>query len=234
VVVASWVAISSAVHRPFRTHYGRQPPTRKSIRFWDKKLRTRGSLLRVKSPGKTRTSEENVSRTRKAVQLSPRKSIRAAILQLRTNSTFKSARCTTQKAPHKCVQELTDSCIKTKWVSKMHKLRCRHVRKNWRVTRFHPSSVLLRRGEGPCQWSCKQVQLQNLRLSKSTYQLERRNPKMNVWAGLMHDKLTGLFFSEKTVTGHSYLDMLELYALPPIPPQTILQKWHAASFLPPC
>jgi hypothetical protein len=38
---------------------------------------------------------------------------------------------------------------------------------------------------------------------------------VNVWAGFMNNKLIGpLFFSEKTVTGRSYLDMLELYALP--------------------
>jgi hypothetical protein len=41
----------------------------------------------------------------------------------------------------------------------------------------------------------------------------------------MHDKLIGpFFFLEKTVTAHSYLDMLELYALPQLPPQTILQQ----------
>jgi hypothetical protein len=42
----------------FRMQYVRQPPTRKSIRFWDNKLRTISSLLHVKSPGKTQTSEE--------------------------------------------------------------------------------------------------------------------------------------------------------------------------------
>jgi hypothetical protein len=46
--------------------------------------------------------------------------------------------------------------------------------------------------------------------------------RVNVWAGLMHDKLIGPFLSEETRTGHSYLDMLELYALPTLPPQTIL------------
>jgi hypothetical protein len=47
---------------------------------------------------------------------------------------------------------------------------------------------------------------------------------VKAWAGLIH-KLIGLFFfSEKTVTGRSYFDMLELYALPQLPPQTILQQ----------
>jgi hypothetical protein len=47
----------------------------------------------------TRTFEENVNRIREASHGSPRKSIRAAILQLRRNSTFNSALCATQKAP---------------------------------------------------------------------------------------------------------------------------------------
>jgi hypothetical protein len=48
---------------------------------------------------------------------------------------------------------------------------------------------------------------------------------VNVRAGFMHNKFTGpFFFSGKTVTRSSYLDILELYALPQLPPQTILQQ----------
>ncbi|PSN55540.1 hypothetical protein C0J52_20114 [Blattella germanica] len=68
----------TSVQRRFRTRYGCHPPTRKSIRFWDNKLRTTGSLLRVKSPGKPRTSDETVDRIREAFQRSPRTSVRAA------------------------------------------------------------------------------------------------------------------------------------------------------------
>ncbi|PNF40672.1 hypothetical protein B7P43_G03794, partial [Cryptotermes secundus] len=50
-----------AVQRRFRTQYGRGPPTRKNIRFWYKNLRTIGIFL-LRSPGKTRTSEENIRR----------------------------------------------------------------------------------------------------------------------------------------------------------------------------
>jgi hypothetical protein len=48
----------TGVQHHFKMQYGHQPPTQKSIRFWDNKLRTTGSLLCVKSPGKTWTSEE--------------------------------------------------------------------------------------------------------------------------------------------------------------------------------
>jgi hypothetical protein len=45
-----------------------------------------------------------------------------------------------------------------------------------------------------------------------------------VWAVLKNDTLIGpFFFSKKTVTGCSYLDMLVLYALVQLPPKTILQ-----------
>jgi hypothetical protein len=57
-----------------------------------------------------------------------------------------------------------------------------------------------------------------------TCELQRGRPKVNMWAGLIHKLIEPFFFLEKTVTGHLYLDMLELYALPQLPPQTILQQ----------
>jgi hypothetical protein len=55
-VVARRVAISYGSSALFKTQYGCQPPTRKSIQFWDNKLRTTGCLLRVKSPGRPHMS----------------------------------------------------------------------------------------------------------------------------------------------------------------------------------
>jgi hypothetical protein len=41
----------------------------------------------------------------------------------------------------------------------------------------------------------------------------RDSPKVNVWCGVMCNMIIGpFFFAEKTVTGSSYLDMLQLYA----------------------
>lgn len=79
---------------------------------------------------------------------------------------------------------------------------------------FHINGVVSR-------YNCRICGSQNPHI---TCELERGSPKVNVWAGLTHDKLIGpLFFSEKSVTERSYLDMLELYALLQLPPQTILQ-----------
>jgi hypothetical protein len=46
---------------------------------------------------------------------------------------------------------------------------------------------------------------------------EHDNPKINVWCGLAHDRVIGPFFlAERTVTSTTYLDMLELFAVPQI------------------
>jgi hypothetical protein len=70
--LAELQSLLAVLHR-FRTQYGHQPPTRKSIRLWDNKLRYTGSLLGAKSRGKARTFEENVNLIREAFQQSPNK-----------------------------------------------------------------------------------------------------------------------------------------------------------------
>jgi hypothetical protein len=206
----------SAVQRRFRTQYGRRL-ARESIRFWDNKLRTAVSLLHIKSPGKTRTSEGNANHIREALQRSPRKSVRADSLQLQI------PRSSVHDVLHKGLR-LRPYKIQIIRALKSHNLRCGHARKNWRVTRFFPPSLLLGRGDVPCQWSCTQVQLQvwGSQNPHVTCELERGSSKVNVWAGLMHKLIGRFFLSKNTVTGHSYLGMLELYALPQLPSQTIL------------
>ena len=54
---------------------------------------------------------------------------------------------------------------------------------------------------------------------------ERDTPKLNVSLGLHNHGVIGpFFFMESTVTGHSYLDMLENFAVPQIPPGFIFQQ----------
>jgi hypothetical protein len=76
------------------------------------------------------------------------------------------------KALPKSIQDSNDSGTKTEWPSSMHKLRCGHARKNRRAIRFPPFLCKVcfsdEATDVPCQWSCKQVQLQDLGQSKST------------------------------------------------------------------
>ena len=45
----------------------------------------------------------------------------------------------------------------------------------------------------------------------------RGSPKVNVWCGLLYDRVIGpFFFSESTITGVVYLDLLEQYVFPQI------------------
>jgi hypothetical protein len=54
---------------------------------------------------------------------------------------------------------------------------------------------------------------------------ERDTPKLTVWLGLhKHGVIGPFFFMESTVIGHKYLDMLENFAVPQIPPGSIFQQ----------
>jgi hypothetical protein len=58
---------------------------------------------------------------------------------------------------------------------------------------------------------------------------QRDMPKVNVWSGMMKDRIIGpFFFQERTVTSHLYLDMLEHYAVPQLPCDAWFQ-WDGAS-----
>ena len=58
--------------------------------------------------------------------------------------------------------------------------------------------------------------------------LERDSFKLNVWCGIMHDKIIGpFFFAEKSITAQIYLDVLTEYVSPQLKqyqPQVIFQQ----------
>ena len=61
-----------------------------------------------------------------------------------------------------------------------------------------------------------------------TYELERDSPELNVWCGIMHDKIIGpFFFAEKSIAAQIYLDLLTEYVSPQLEqyqPLVILQQ----------
>ena len=68
--------------RNYRSKYGRDPPSRPSIRLWHKKFMETGTVFDTRRSGRPRTSEENIERVRQAFQRSPMKSIRTVARQL--------------------------------------------------------------------------------------------------------------------------------------------------------
>ena len=61
--------------RNYRSKYGRDSPSRPSIRLWHKKFMETGTVFDTRRSGRPRTSEENIDRVRQSFQRSPMKSI---------------------------------------------------------------------------------------------------------------------------------------------------------------
>ena len=68
--------------RNYRSKYGRDPPSRPSIRLWHKKFMETGTVFDTRKSARPRTSEENIERVRQAFQRFPMKSIHTAARQL--------------------------------------------------------------------------------------------------------------------------------------------------------
>ena len=66
----------------FKTKYGKDPPSRSSIRAWHKKFMETGTVFDKGRSGRPRISEENIDQVKKASDRSPRQSIRTAAKQV--------------------------------------------------------------------------------------------------------------------------------------------------------
>jgi len=73
---------ATAVQRAFRLRFNTQPPPRKSICRWNHQFEQIGCLLKGKSSGRPRVSEENVTRIQESFERSPRTSTRRASREL--------------------------------------------------------------------------------------------------------------------------------------------------------
>ena len=81
-------------HRGYRTKYGKNPPSRSSIRRWHKKFMETGPVLDAVRTGRPRIYTENIESVRQAFSRSM-KSIRTAARELKLPST------TVRKVLHK-------------------------------------------------------------------------------------------------------------------------------------
>ena len=68
--------------RNYRSKYGRDPPSRPSIRLWHKKFMETGTVFDTRWSGRPKTSKENIERLRQAFQRFSMKFIRTAARQL--------------------------------------------------------------------------------------------------------------------------------------------------------
>ena len=73
---------ATVVQRAFRLRFNFQPPTRKSICYWNHQFEQICCPCKGKSSGPSSVSEENVRRIEKSFESSPRKSTRRASREL--------------------------------------------------------------------------------------------------------------------------------------------------------
>ena len=83
---------------------------------------------------------------------------------------------------------------------------------------FHVSGLLNRHNLG----------IRGLENLHDTCELKWDSPKLNVWCGIMHNKIISpFFFTEKLITAQIYIDILTKYVLPQLEqyqPQVIFQQ----------
>lgn len=217
------------VQRKFRTHYRATPPSRPTIRAWYRRFKETGSVLKRTSSGRPSTSDADVARVQQAFIRSPSKSIRCASRQLQLPTT------TVHRVLHKRLK------LHAYKVQLLHALQPddRPKRKSFAVdilSRIDDDPDFLKKvmfTDEACFHVSGKVNRHNVRIWGSenphfSMEMVRDSPKVNVWCGLLHDRVIGpFFFAEASITSAVYLDMLEQFAFPQIEdlqPDIVLQQ----------
>jgi hypothetical protein len=198
------------VQRYFRRTYGEDPLTEKNIVRWHNQFKETINVNLKKSSSQPRTSKENVKRLRQSCLRNLKKSIARRSLELGIPKT------TIQNMLHKRLRLLA------------YKIQLRHeIKEADRLKHVGFSVTMLNAIDDESYLNriffsdeatlhingC--VNRHNCRIWESqqpneVFQFVRGSPKVNVWCGLTYDRVVGPFmFVENTITGDSYLDMLE-------------------------
>jgi hypothetical protein len=213
------------VRREFRRKYRRSPPQGQAIIRWYKKFKQTGCLAQQKGAGRPIISDEAVENIRTAFHQSPTKSTRRASLELQI------PRSTIQKVLHKnlklksykmkLVQELLPSDLPK--------------RKNFCQTAidfgYQQRELIVFTDECTFHLSGK-VNTHNCRIwgTENPHEViehQRDSPKVNVWCAMTINKVYGpFFFVEKTVSGITFLDMLEQFAIPQLQSDGLLESCY--------
>lgn len=203
------------VQRKFRTKYGFQPPTNKTIHAWFRKFQESGCLCDGKRTGRPGPSEEKVDRVRDAFVRSPRQSIRqaSAELQIPGKTVWRILRKKLQMKPYRIqlMQHLSPQDMNVRFDF------CLNVQRMMEQEDFADKLIF---SDESTFHTCGKVNKHNVRIwgtanPKDVMTHVRDSPKVNVFAAMSSSRVYGpFFFMEKTVTGIVYLDMLQLWLMP--------------------
>lgn len=206
------------VCRNFRREYNRQPPSRSNILQWVNKFTNSGSVKKGKSTGRPRVLQERVAQVEVSFEVSPSQSIRVASRELNIpkSTVHKILRKRLGYYPYKLqlVHQLkpNDKPRRLAFATDM-------------LDRIDDEPTFLSRicfSDEATFHTCGKVNKHNCRIwgTQNPHQVleyERDSPKINVWCGIMRNKVVGpFFFIENNINGVIYQDMLELFAIPQI------------------
>jgi hypothetical protein len=204
------------VQRAFRAKYAKDPPTDKTIRAWYKQFAEIGCLCKQKSSGRPLTAEDDVERVRVSLLHSPKKPTGTAAKELSMSKTtvWRVLRKRLVFIPYRIqmVQQLSDEdhrrrvdfCLHLQDLMSSDDHFLEKVQFSVEVT-FHVSIAVNRRN----------VRIWESENPRAHVEHQRDSPKVNVFCAFSSQKVYGpFFFAEETVTGMTYLDMLQLWLMP--------------------
>ena len=158
----------------------------------------------------------NIKRVRQAFQRSPMKSIRTAARQLDL------PRATVQKVLHKNLRLFADKAQMLQALQPNHMPRGKEFAVNM-LHRISEDEAFLKRvcfsDEATFRVSGKlnkhSVRIWGSENPHATRELQRDSPKVNVWCGIICNRIIGpFFFHEASITADVYLDLLTEYVAP--------------------
>ena len=114
----------------YRSKYGRDPPSRTSIRLWHKKFMETGTVFDARRSGRPRTSEENIECVRQAFQRSPYE-VHPYCCQAIGSTTCNSAQSPTQKFKIVCLQSANVTGTSAKRHTKTKRICSEHAPMNF-------------------------------------------------------------------------------------------------------
>lgn len=203
------------VQRLFRRQFETEPPGHQSILRWYRQFRDTGCLCKGKSTGRPSVSDETVDRVRECYVRSPKKSTTRASreLDIPQQTIWKILRKRLRMKPYRI--KLLQKLLPNDFAKRMEF--CYALHNATEDDDFIGRLVFS--DEATFHLNGK-VNRHNVRIWGTEQPLavvehERDSPKLNVFAAISKTKVYGpFFFMDKTVTGISYLDMLQLWLFP--------------------
>ncbi|PNF20161.1 hypothetical protein B7P43_G00613 [Cryptotermes secundus] len=201
-----------AVQRALRREYEKEPPCKQSILRWYRQFKDTGCLCKRKSTGQPNVPDETVERVRESFMSSLQKSTVRASRELGPPQqiVWKILRRRLHFKPYR--PQLLQQLKPEDYGRRLEY--CVTMQEAMEDEDF--AAKLIFSDEATFNLSGK-VNRHNVRLwgtenPRAIVALERDSPKLNVFCAMSQTKLYGpFFFCEKTVTGTSYLDMLQLW-----------------------